>query len=145
MRGTRPLVPYEPTQRRRVNALVAYQPRSPQGPQLRYLVRPSTLVSSDLLSLLRTLPRPGVPCVVVLDNAGLHTSRQVAAQLPSLARLGLHLFFLPAYSPELNEVEPVFGVLKRYYLPQRSYSTLAALLAAVRTALRSYRRALRRK
>lgn len=105
----------EPTVRRRVNALVAYQPLSPHGPRLRSLVRAHTLSSDDVLTLLRALPRPGVPCVVVLDNAGIHTSRQVAAQLATLARRGLRLFSLPAYSPELNEVEPVFGVLKRYH------------------------------
>ena len=129
---------YENPVRRRVNALVAYRPFGAR-PTLRYLVRPRTLTSRDVLQLLRTLPTPGRPCVVVLDNVGIHVSLQVRAALPELARRGLTLFFLPAYSPELNDVEPVFGVLKAHELPERSYSTLEQLLAAVRRALAHYR------
>lgn len=144
--GERPLVAFEATQRRRVNALVAYRPPlSADGATLRYRAQPRSLTSTDLLGLLRTLPRPGVPCWVVLDNAAIHTSLQVRGALPRLKKRGLHLFYLPAYAPELNDVEPVLGVLKRLYLPERSYTSLERLLAAVRRALRNYRTALRRK
>jgi len=141
--GKRKVVPYENPVRRRVNALVAYRPFGAR-PTLRYLVHPRTLTSADVLALLRRLPERGRPCVVVLDNVGIHVSRQVRAALPGLARRGLTLFYLPAYSPELNDVEAVFGVLKGYLLPERSYSTLEQLLAAVRQALRRYRQRLNR-
>jgi putative transposase len=144
--GERPLVDFEAPVRRRVNALVAYRPPlSAHGATLRYRVQPRPLTSQDLLGLLRTLPRPDVPCWVVLDNAAIHTSLRVRGALRALKKRGLHLFYLPAYAPELNEVEPILGVLKRLYLPERSYASLAALLTAVRRALRNYRTALHRK
>src|SRR3954463_10654266 len=53
-------------------------------------------------------PGRGGPRLVVLDNASLHLSKTVQAQLRALLRLGISLYYLPAYSPELNEIEPVF-------------------------------------
>lgn len=144
MPGQRKLVPYENPRGRRVNALVAYRPLG-QRPTLRYLVHPRTLASGDVLHLLERLASPLRPCVVVLDNAGIHASRQVREQLPHLARRGLTLYYLPAYSPELNEVEAVFQVLKQYEMPERSYPTLAQLLAAIRRALASYSQRLHRR
>jgi putative transposase len=118
--------------------VVAYRPLG-QSPTLRWRMYPRTLSSDDVIALLKTLPSGTRPCVVVLDNAGIHTSKAVQQALPALSRAGLSLFYLPAYSPQLNEVEPVFGVIKGHELPERSYSTLADLLAAVRRAFRRYR------
>ena len=136
-------MPYENPQRRRVNALVAYRPLGSR-PTLRYLVHPRTLTSRDVLRLLERLASSTRPCVVVLDNVGIHVSRQVREHLPHLARRGLTLYYLPAYSPELNDVEAVFQVLKQYELPERSYPTLEQLLRAIRRALARYSRRLHR-
>ncbi|EAU69840.1 hypothetical protein STIAU_5625 [Stigmatella aurantiaca DW4/3-1] len=102
-------------------------------PTLRWRLYPRTLRSDDIV---KTLPSGKHPCVVVLDNAGIHTSKAVQRALPALSRVGLSLFYLPAYSPQLNEVEPVFGVIKGHEMPERSYATLSALMAAVRRAFR---------
>ena len=56
----------------------------------------------DFAYLRERLPAAPVPRVVVLDNAGIHTSKAVKAARPSLARLGIYLYYLPAYSPELK-------------------------------------------
>ncbi|MFO0952364.1 MAG: DUF1501 domain-containing protein [Isosphaeraceae bacterium] len=61
-----------------------------------------------------------MPQVVVLDNAGLHTGRVVRAARAGLARRGIYLYFLPPYSPELNEIEPVFRQVKYQEMPQRA-------------------------
>lgn len=137
-------VAYENPQRRRVNVLAAYNPFSPDRP-LRFLVRPRTLTSTDVLALLRRLPTTTKPTVVVLDNLGIHASNVILQALPQLRRRGLRLFYLPAYCPELNEIESVFGVIKQYGLPERSYATLDKLLAAVRRAFRRYRRRISEK
>ncbi len=63
-----------------------------------------------VLDLLERLPSPRRPCVVVLGNVGIHVSRQVQQALPRLAKRGLTLFYLPAYSPELNDVKAIFQV-----------------------------------
>jgi putative transposase len=137
-RGQRHPVAYEAPKGRRVNAVVAYRPLGTR-PTLRWRLYPRTLRSDDILALLKTLPSGKHPCVVVLDNAGIHTSKAVQRALPALSRVGVSLFYLPAYSPQLNEVEPVFGVIKGHEMPERSYATLSALMAAVRRAFRHYR------
>jgi putative transposase len=136
--GLRKLVPYENPVRRRANALVAYRPLGTR-PTLRFLVRPSTLTAHDVVALLKRLPSPVRPCVVVLDNAGIHVAREVRRAAEDLKAQGLTLLYLPAYAPELNDVEAVLQVLKHHEMPERSYSTLDALMAAVRRALRRYR------
>lgn len=43
--------------------------------------------------------------VLVIDNAPVHTSGAVKARQEHWQRQGLHLKFLPSYSPELNLIE----------------------------------------
>ena len=80
-------VKYEYPQGRRVNALATYEPSArclDAAPFER------TLTSDDLLAYLRDrLPSADVPRVVVLDNAGIHTSKAVKAARPNLAKLGI--------------------------------------------------------
>lgn len=143
--GRRPDVPYEAPQRRRVNALVAYCPIGRRR-GLRFRLWARTISAHDTLDFFLSLADPrGVPTWVVLDNGNIHHCLLVRRALPRLRRLGVHLFYLPAYCPELNDVEAVFGVIKAQELPERSYSTLAALLDAVRTALRRYHQRLRHR
>lgn len=104
-----------------------------------------SLTSADVFDFLRVLPTRKRPCVVVLDNVNIHTSRFIRQRRGHLRKLGVRLFFLPVYSPQLNEVEPVFGVVKSYEMPSRSYPTLAELLAAVRSGFTSYRNRMREK
>ena len=86
-----------------------------------------------------------VPRVVVLDNAGIHTSKAVRAARQGLAKLGIFLYYLPAYSPELNRIEPVFKQVKHNDMPIRSFTTRADLRKAVEAGFEAYRRRLRVK
>jgi len=100
----------------------------------------------DLLAYLRDrLPSADVPRVVVLDNAGIHTSKAVKAARPALARAGIYLYYLPAYSPELNRIEPVFKQVKHHDIPVRSYTTKADLRQAVEAGFETFRQRLRPK
>lgn len=137
-RGRRLKIPYEAPCGRRVNAIVAYAPFRNSG-CLRFTVKPRTLTSIDVLKFLFTLPVGDVPCIVVLDNVGIHISKVIKDAIPRLRRHGLRLFYLPPYSPELNDVEAVLGVIKAHVLVERSYPTLERLLTSVRRAFRSYR------
>ena len=57
--------------------------------------------------LLYRLPKgQGQPRVVVLDNASCHRSQKMQQALPQLRDEGIELYFLPPYSPELNDIEP---------------------------------------
>ncbi len=133
---------YEYPQGRRVNVLASYEPFAP-APGLEALPFERTLTSDDLLAYLRDrLPAADVPRVVVLDNAGIHTSKVVKAARPGLAKLGIYLYYLPAYSPELNRIEPVFKQVKHHDMPVRSHASKADLRKAVEDGFDTYRRRL---
>jgi putative transposase len=137
-------VPFENPCRRRVNVLAAYRPDGPR-PRLDWWAAARTWTSADLLAFLQELPASGVPRVVVLDNAGLHTSTIVRAARPALARLGIYLYYLPPYSPERNRIEAVFRQVKYHRMPTRSYAELGDLRVAVERALRDHRQSLAEK
>ena len=138
-------VRYEYPQGRRVNALATYEPLAPV-PCLDAVPFERTLTSDDLLAYLRDrLPAANVPRVVVLDNAGIHTSKVVKAARPELAKLGIFLYYLPPYSPELNRIEPVFKQVKHHEMPTRSFTTRADLRKAVLDGFDAYRRRLQAK
>jgi len=135
-------VAYEYPQGRRVNALATYEPFGP-APRLDAVPFERTLTSEDLLAYLRErLPAADVPRVVVLDNAGIHTSKVVKAARPGLAARGIYLYYLPAYSPELNRIEPVFKQVKHHDIPVRSYTSKADLRQAVEAGFDAFRQRL---
>ena len=59
--------------------------------------------------------------VLILDNASVHKGQDTFEVIMLLAQLaGVQIYFLPAYSPELNPCEPIFGFIKselRYHRP----------------------------
>ena len=142
--GQRKRIRYESPQGRRVNAMAAYRPYD-VSPRLEVFTAERTWDSYDLLGFLGALPRAGVPRVVVLDNASLHTSHVMRRARPGLATAGIYLYFLPPYSPELNEIEPVFRQVKYQDMPQRSYTSRSGLRAAVDVGFDTHRRKLMSK
>jgi putative transposase len=142
--GQRKRVKYEYPQGRRVNVLAAYAPYGP-APWLEARAFERTLTSDDLIAYLKALPAADVPRVVVLDNASLHVSKVVKAARPALAALGVYLYYLPPYSPELNEIEAVFKQVKHHEIPQRSHTTKEGLREAVEQGFDRYRHKLRPK
>jgi len=142
--GERKWIEYEAPQGRRVNALAAYRPYG-RSPRLDVSAAERTWTSPDLLAFLKRLPWSKVPRVVVLDNAGLHTSRVIRSARSELARRGLYLYYLPAYSPDLNAIEGLFRQVKYHEMPERSYTTRTGLRDAVEGAFAAYGRKLPRK
>lgn len=140
-RHQRKRVPYENPEGRRVNALVALVKHG-QTPALYWVAKPGSLRANHVIRFLHQLPPAPVPTVVVLDNGSIHRSKETRAALPALRRRGMYLYFLPPYSPELNEIEPAFGVVKHRGLPERRYTTVPALLDAVHAAFTTYEEAL---
>jgi transposase len=138
-------VKHEYPQGRRVNALATHEPFVPV-PELDAAAFERTITSEDLLAYLRgRLPSAEVPRVVVLDNGSLHVSTVVKAARTGLAKLGIYLYFLPSYSPELNRIETVFKQLKHHEMPVRSFTTKAELRLAVEQGFERYRQRLRTK
>jgi transposase len=131
--GTRKPVPDENPCRRRVNALGILIADGPE-PMLLWDRVPRSLTSPDLLTVLQDGPRRGGRLVVVMDNGSIHVSQVIKNALPGLNAEGIEFSYLPAYSPELNAIEPIFGGIKHHGLPERRYQTVAALMDAVDTA-----------
>ena len=149
--GTRAVVPYEAPQGRRVNVIGALAAAGPR-PRLVWASRRSgqgrldsaaflDFVAREVAELPATwdaLPREYVrvrPCTIVLDNYSVHRSAAVKAAEPALARAGVTFYFLPSYSPELNEIEPLWRHVKYDDLATRSFAAGEALHAAVDAAL----------
>lgn len=127
-------------QGRRVNALAAY---APSALGLDAVPFERTLTSDDRLAYLRDRrPAAGVPRVVVPDNAGIHTSTVVRAARAGLARRGIYLYYLPAYSPEPNRIEAVFGQVEHRDMPTRNSTTRADRRKAVEDGFDAFRRRL---
>lgn len=75
--------------------------------------------------------------VVVLDNAPIHRAKRLLALRDIWERRGLHLFFLPPYSPQLNIAEILWRMLKGKWLQPRDYLTADTLFYAANRALAS--------
>ena len=131
--GTRKCQPYENPCGRRVNALGILIADGPE-PLLIWDQVPRSLVSQDLLVMLQDVPKRNGRLVVVLDNGSMHVSHVIKESLPQLKEEGIEFYYLPSYSPELNDIERVFGGIKSHDLPERSYATVPALMEAVDTA-----------
>jgi DDE superfamily endonuclease len=136
-RGERRRVPYENPQRRRLNALAATV-QTRHRAELYWLLARRHFDAVDLVGCLEQLADPERPTVVVLDNASFHRAHEVREALPRLRRLGLYLYYLPPYSPELNAIERLFRALKHHGLPERSYATFDALHDPVHQAFARY-------
>lgn len=145
LKGQRKRVRYEYPQGRRINVLATYAPYESE-PWLDAVAFERTLTSDDLIAYLKErLPASSVPRVVVLDNASLHISKVTKAARPALAKMGIYLYYLPAYSPELNEIEAVFKQVKHHEMPQRSHTSKAELRGSVEQGFDSYGKKLRPK
>lgn len=59
--------------------------------------------------------------VVILDNASYHKSALTKSKFDKWREQGLHLMFLPPYSPHLNKVETLWRKIKNEWLKIRDY------------------------
>jgi transposase len=60
--------------------------------------------------------RVAKPLTVILDNASFHKSKATRHVVKHLEKLGVQLYFLPAYSPELNRIERLWHKIKHTWM-----------------------------
>lgn len=73
--------------------------------------------------------------VVILDNSSVHKSRKVKECLERWKERGLHIFYLPPYSPHLNIAETLWRILKGKWIQPHHYGTKHGLFSAVEDIL----------
>lgn len=56
------------------------------------------------------------PVTLIVDNASIHRAKGLDPVLEQLREQGLELYFLPAYSPELNRIEKLWHKMKHTLL-----------------------------
>jgi putative transposase len=134
-RGERKRMPYENPERRRLNVMAVIA-QCQDTAELHWMTTRRHFGSVDLLHFLRELPPAPVPTVIVLDNVGFHRAQEVRAARAELWQRHIYLYYLPPYSPELNDIERVFRTIKHHELPERRYPTFDALDDAVVAAFK---------
>jgi hypothetical protein len=75
------------------------------------------------------------PLALSLDNYSVHKSDRVEEEKPALEAANIHLCYLPSYTPELSDIEPVWQDVKHHELTKRSHDQLGALHREVCSAL----------
>lgn len=60
--------------------------------------------------------------IVVLDNAPTHRSKAFMGKVKQWQEQDLYIFFLPAYSPELNKIEMLWRKIKYQWLDFDAYT-----------------------
>ena len=95
---------------------------------LNYKMASRSMTGADLVAFLdefsRTLTKP---TVVPLDNASIHTAKIVAAKIEEWEGRNLYLYYIPAYSPELNLIEIMWRKIKYDWLPLRAFESFKRL------------------
>ena len=81
--------------------------------------------------------------VVVLDNARIHTGKEVKERIKYWQMRGLYIFYLPTYSPHLNIAEIVWRKLKYEWLAPTDYVDQEQLRYSVKQVLNEFGKSLR--
>ena len=79
--------------------------------------------------------RREVPLYIVLDNYSVHKCQVVKDAMAALEAANVYLFYLPSYSPELSDIEPVWNDVKHHRITTRSYGQAGCLKRGVDAGL----------
>ena len=108
--GQTPILVHSARRNRRVSAIGAFT-ISPNARRLnaRVALHPNkTICSAEVIAFLRRLLRSvRGPIIVVWDRSNTHRSKETKAFIASQPRL--HVEHLPAYAPDLNPQEQIWG------------------------------------
>src|SRR4029077_1965332 len=101
---------------------------------------PGSIKAPQIMAFLKHLRRHiGRKLVIIWDGLPVHRSRAVRAFVAE-QKGSIELEFLPAYAPELNPVEYIWGYCKQHELPNLCPKDFTQLTGAARRALGRMRR-----
>ena len=75
------------------------------------------------------------PTVVVMDNATVHKARIIKEKIKEWKKLGLTIWYLPAYSPHLNLIETLWRKIKYEWLKPADYVDMETYKKAINEIL----------
>jgi len=78
------------------------------------------------------------PTVAVIDNASIHHSGEFHLKIEEWKEQGLHIFFLPPYSPHLNPIEILWRKMKYEWIEYENIATQEELEAQVMHILNNF-------
>ena len=76
--------------------------------------------------------------VIVMDNASIHTSERLQAQIPVWKERGVEIFYLPKYAPELNCIEILWRFIKYEWIELDAYTSWTHLVNYVENVLQNF-------
>ena len=78
------------------------------------------------------------PRVVVLDNASFHKSKKFKYHISKWSNIGLSIFYLPPYSPELNIIETLWRFMKYVWIDYEAYLSVENLRSYIEGVFSNY-------
>jgi transposase len=79
-----------------------------------------------------------IKTVLVMDKASIHTSKKIKEKEKEWLEKGLKIFFLPAYSPQLNLIEILWRFMKYEWLEIEDYDHGDNLRSAIEDILKHF-------
>lgn len=76
------------------------------------------------------------PVFIVVDNASIHTSNSIYFKCQEWEERGIHIFYLPTYSPHLNLIEKLWKFMKYYWIEVDAYKSWNSLVEYVERVLK---------
>jgi len=76
--------------------------------------------------------------VIVMDNSPIHTSEAFQEHIPLWKEIGLDIFYLPKYSPELNCIEILWRFKKYEWIELDTYKSWTHLVNYVENVLQNF-------
>jgi transposase len=77
-------------------------------------------------------------CMLVMDNALIHTSKVFQDQIPKWEQQGLDIFYLPEFSPELNLIEILWRFMKYEWIEFWAYTSWNHLVTYVEEVIKTF-------
>jgi len=108
-----------------------------QNKDLFYDMRTGSVNSEITVSLFDKFAEKidGKQTIVILDNASFHTSKLFKQNIEKWEEKGLHLLYLPPYSPELNLIEILWREMKYKWFDLNAFESFDTLWIHVKKLL----------
>jgi len=78
------------------------------------------------------------PTTIVMDQASIHTSKNIEKKVAEWKAKGVDIFWLPTYSPQLNLIEILWRFMRYEWIELDAYKSLEQLVSYVEEVLKGF-------